>query len=61
MNYSTSPNANLAKNILMVPFVVIGTVFISFGAFAIGFNYQGEINIALTRAGGELIIKSCRR
>lgn len=65
MDHFTRTIANLAENLVksiwMTP-LVVAIIFVPLGAFAIGFNYKGDIKVALNnRVGWELIINGCRR
>ncbi|NEO86446.1 MAG: hypothetical protein F6J87_19630 [Spirulina sp. SIO3F2] len=61
MNNFTRTNTSQTQNILAIPFLVASIIFIAIAGFAIGFNYQGEIKVALNKDGGALDIKSCQQ
>ena len=59
MRNSNRGKMNLARHALMIPFAAASFIFVVIVGLAIWSNYQGEIKVALSKEGGELVIVSC--
>ncbi|MEM8642677.1 MAG: hypothetical protein AAGG51_28245 [Cyanobacteria bacterium P01_G01_bin.54] len=61
MNDLIRKPGGFAKNILATPFILASIILVAVAGFAIGSNYQGEIQLTLNTEGGSLDIKGCKR